>query len=161
MAVRQTEVVYAPYQATFNAIDLGGIEKFEVQIKSKTASAELINGVTLKRDVAKEVSVLVTLVETGGVKTSLAALFPALYTTNTGKAQVLWNINSCGGGTAPQNLILTSDCDTGTAEDFTFFGAVPNLEGIETPNDGPRKIMVRFEVQGDATGKHFQLGSTA
>lgn len=151
--------MYGPYQASFNSVDLGGIEDFEIQTESRTASSELINGVTLKRDVAKALTVLVTLVETAGVKTALAALFPSIYTVSGSESQLLWKVSTCGNGTAPQTLVLASDCDDTTAEDISFFGAVPNFDGFETPKDGPRKVRVRFEIQGDNSGNLFQLGN--
>lgn len=153
-------MLYGPHQVTFNSVDLGGIESIETSVESRTAEATLINGVTLRRDVGRTVSVIMTLVETAGLKTALAGLFPAIYTTATTKAQVLFSVNTCGAGAASGTLTIASDCDTGTEDDLIFYGARPNLEGIEVPNDGPRRIMIRFEIEGDATGKLFQIGST-
>lgn len=160
MSIRATQVLYGPYQVTFNAVDLGAIEKIELKIDNTTAKVDLVNGVTLKRDVRRSATVILTMVETAGLKTALAALFPSIYTTVTTKAQVVWSINTCGSLTAPGTLTVAADCDTATEDDFIFYGARPSLEGFDTPSDGPRKVMVRFELEGDNTGKLFQLGST-
>lgn len=162
MSVRQSEILHGPYQVSFNSVDLGGIEEAEIQIASETASTKLINGIVLKRDTARSVTVLLTLVETAGTKTALAALFPSQYTAGEGEtAELAWGVSTCGAGTTPQTLILASDCDTTTDEDFSFFGAVPNLDGIEVPADGPRKFKVRMEIQGDSSGNLFQVGNAA
>lgn len=160
MAVRQAQVFFGPYQATFNAVDIGSMEDFEVAIETKTASVELINGITIKRDVNRSLTVTVTLAETSGLKTALAALFPGIYTTSGSRGQLLWGVSTCGSIAAPQNLVLSADCDTGTDEDLIFYGARPNLEAIEVPGDSSRKVRIRFEIEGISNGNFFQIGST-
>jgi hypothetical protein len=159
--VRAIEQVTGPYAVKYNSVDLGAASSVEVEIEPMIVEIDsTVNGVKTKRQVGTSLDVVVTMQETGGVMTGLAAVFPSLFTVGATTSQIEWDVDNCLSTTGFQ-LEIDSLCDTTTGQSFIVYDAIPFLEGITIPGDGVREVTVRFSARPNGTGKLYRLGTSA